>query len=118
MCKRELGFPRNLGDPTHNTPQNTTCLGGADRPMVCVRALLELARWCQQRQEMASGGDPCVISRTSESPPARFHGGESRLTKATLEGGSALHSAEGGSNAQSPGRSATPDAANAAGGGA
>ena len=51
------------------TQKKTTCIGGADGPIVVVSALLKLARWCQQCKHSNSGGILCDPPRKALSPP-------------------------------------------------
>jgi len=118
MCKRTIGVPRNLGSPKDNAPQDTDCVGGANRPMVCAEALLKLAHWCRQRRESASGGELCPTSRKTESPPALAGGGNVCGAGTTLDGAVADHPPERPSSTEPSRRSATTDAQGRAGGGA
>ena len=116
MANGQLRFPRNLGDPGVNAPHDTDCITGADPPMVCAQALLKLARWCQQRSQSASGGEPCPTSRKTEFPPAHAGGGDVCGTGAALGDAVAVHSAERPANTESRRRSATPNANDRPGG--
>jgi len=118
MRKRTFGFPRNLGSPKDNAPQDTDCVGGANRPMVCAEALLKLARWCRQRRQWASGGELCPTSRKTESPPALAGGGNVCGAGATLDSPVTDHASERPSSTEPSRRSATTDAQDGSGGGA
>ena len=116
MSRWILGFPRNLGSPGDNTPHDTDCIGRTDPPMVCAEALLKLARWCWQRRQSASGGEPCPTSWKIESPPARTGGGDVCGAGATLDGPVTDHASECPSSTESSRRSATANSQDWAGG--
>jgi hypothetical protein len=111
-----LGSPRNLGDRGGNAPHDSDCIGGSGSRMVCAQALLKLARWCQQRSQSTSGGEPCLTSRKSEFPPAHAGGGNVCGAGATLGDVVAGHASERPSNSESSRRSATTNAQDRAGG--
>ena len=123
-CRRRIGtcangqswFPRNLGAPGVNAPHDTDCIAGAAPPMVCAQALLKLARWCQQRNQLASGGEPCPTSRKTEFPPAPDGRGDVCGAGATLDDAVAVHASERATNTEPRRRSATPNANNRPGG--
>ena len=114
----DIGFSRNLGEPGGNAPHDTDCITGADRPMVCAQALLKLARWCQQRSQSASGGEPCPTSRKTEFPPAHAGGGDVCGTGATLGSPVTERASERPSSTEPGHRPATTNAHDGAGGGA
>jgi hypothetical protein len=116
MANGELRFPRNLGDPGVNAPHDTDCIGGADSRMVCAQALLKLARWCQQRSQSASGGEPCPTPRKTEFPPAPAGGGDVCGAGAALDDAVAVHASERPANTESRRRSATANANDRPGG--
>jgi hypothetical protein len=110
------GFPRNVGDPGVNAPHDTDCITGADPPMVCAQALLKLARWCQQRSQSASGGEPCPTSGKTEFPPAHSGGGNVCGAGATLDDVVADHASGHPSDTESRRRSTTTNANDRPGG--
>src|SRR5437660_8620008 len=55
--------------PTHTTTKDTPSHKEAGCVIVAASALLELARWSQQRKESDSGGEPCPKARKTEFPP-------------------------------------------------
>jgi len=112
----QLEFPRNLGGPGDNTPHDADCIGRTDPPMVCAEALLKLARWCRQRRQSASGGEPCPTSWKIESPPARTGAGDVCGAGATLDGPVTDHASECPSSTESSRRSATANSQDWAGG--
>ena len=114
----QLGFPRNLGTPEDNAPQDTDCVRGADRAMVCAEALLKLARWCRQRRQSASGGELCSTSRKTESPPALAGTGGVCGAGTTLDNAVSDHTSGRPSNTEPNRRSAAAHAPDRAGGGA
>ncbi len=116
MANGQLGFLRNLGDPGVSAPHDTDCIGEPDPPMVCAQALLKLARWCQQRSQSASGGEPCSTSGKNESPPAHSGGGNVCGAGATLDDVVADQASGHPSDTESRRRSATTNANDRPGG--
>jgi len=116
MADGLLRFPRNLGSPEVNAPQDTDCIGEPGPPMVCAQAFLNLARWCQQRSQSASGEEPCPTSRKNESPPARTDGGSVCGADATLDNVVADNASGSPSNSEPRRRSATSNANDGQGG--
>src|SRR5262249_58510745 len=75
----------------------------ADPPKISVEALLELARWCQQRLCAQSGGDSCPTNAAALSPPT-----PDDLASAGASGPAVA--AAGGGPAGGPGGPAQPPA--------
>src|SRR5215468_2016047 len=70
---RSMGrrMPLQAKKPIQTTPLVGTCSTSTPQIRIAVSALLELARWCQARQEAFQGGDPCQASHDDLFPPAR-----------------------------------------------
>jgi hypothetical protein len=57
--------------PIQTTPLVGNCSTLTPQIRIAVSALLELARWCQARQEAFQGKDPCPASHNDLFSPAR-----------------------------------------------
>ena len=56
---------------THSAYETTAHINGSGRPIISVAALLDLARWCQERRKQIEGAEPCVtLRKTKGFPPA------------------------------------------------
>src|ERR1700693_4993715 len=85
-----------------SSSQTTSLVTPAPEPLVCAAALLELAKWCQQRQALMEDRDRCPD--TNLRPPAPTVHGDSRRP-----GDAALATADARS-AATPGCRAAADA--------
>jgi hypothetical protein len=70
--------------PIQTTPQVGNCSTLTPQIRIAVSALLELARWCQARQEAFQGGDPCQASHDDLFPPARSEPKQDNSANAVL----------------------------------
>jgi hypothetical protein len=60
-----------LASASGSTCQTTTLVTPSPRPVVCAAALLELARWCQQRLVFMEDSESCPDAHfASQRPPA------------------------------------------------
>ena len=70
--------------PIQTTPLVGNCSTSTPLIRIAVSALLELARWCQPRQEAFQGGDPCQASHDDLFPPDRSEPKQNNSADAVL----------------------------------
>ena len=70
---QQIGNYMSAGGPekstTSTTAQALSCTSNLWPPRISVSALLQLARWCQQRQSLPQGGEPCPSPSALVCPP-------------------------------------------------
>src|SRR3974377_1627024 len=69
---RSLNYTGSAGgwrSASSTTAQALTCTSKHGLPRISVSALLQLARWCQQRQFSPQGGEPCPNVSATVCPP-------------------------------------------------
>jgi hypothetical protein len=85
-------------------------------PIVGIKALLDLAQWCQQRQHGHTGEERCPTSRMTESPPAPNVCQSEHSAEGALAERSAIESPKGPPEIESVGAAPIGNASSKSGG--
>src|SRR5271165_6504407 len=113
LCMSTVGQEKSA---KQTTTKKTTCIEGADGPIVVVSALLKLAHWCQQCKHSDSGGNPCDTSGKTLSPPAPIASQSAHPVERTLDNIAAVEATGGATDSRPTGDSKPRNAGRAKGG--